>query len=208
MGGTVNAAPPFVALTGGLGAGKSTALQVLERLGAATLSTDAVVHELHGSAPVRDAVVARFGPEVAPGGVLDRAVLAERVFAADADGAGADREWLEQLLWPLVRQRVAQWRRANAAASVQVVEVPLLFESGSERLYDATIAIVSDERLRESRAHGRGQRAVAERERRQLSQQDKASRATYVVVNDGDLAELEAKLSAILVMLRRGWSQP
>ncbi len=200
--------PPFVALTGGLGAGKSTALEVLERLGAATISADRVVHELYRSPQVRDAVVARFGPEVAPGGVADRSAVAERVFAADAAGTGSDREWLEQLLWPLVRERVDQWRRANAGAAVQVVEVPLLFESGSEGLYDATIAVVADERLRELRTRGRRQRAVAGRERRQLSQEEKASRATYVVVNDGDLAQLEAKLSAILVMLQRGWSRP
>jgi dephospho-CoA kinase len=205
--------PPFVALTGGLGAGKSTALQILERLGAATISTDAVVHELYGSALVRDAVLARFGSHVAPGGVIDRAALAQRVFCADAGAAGDDREWLEQLLWPLVRQRVAEWRAATLAGRgappvALVVEVPLLFESGSEGMYDASIAVVADERLRGSRARDRDHRAIAQRERRQLSQQDKASRATYVVVNDGDLTELEAKLSAILVMLKGRWSQP
>ncbi len=204
--------PPFVGLTGGLAAGKSTALQILARLGAATISTDAVVHELYGSSTVRDAVVARFGPGVAPDGVVDRSALAQRVFAADAGGAGGDREWLEQLLWPLVRQRVDEWRVATLAGGASppaalVVEVPLLFESGSEGMYDATIAVVADERLRGSRAHDRDDRALTQRERRQLSQEDKASRATYVVVNDGDLAELEAKLSAILVMLKERWSQ-
>ena len=64
---------PFVGLTGGVGAGKSTALAELERLGAATLSTDAVVHDLYGSDEVRAAVVERFGPEVAPNGRVDRA---------------------------------------------------------------------------------------------------------------------------------------
>ena len=205
--------PPFVGLTGGLAAGKSTALQILARLGAATISTDAVVHELYGSQTVRDAVVARFGPRVAPDGVVDRAALAQRVFAADAGGPGGDREWLEQLLWPLVRQRVDEWRAATLAGGAPppvalVVEVPLLFESGSEGMYDATIAVVADGRLRESRAGSRDHRALAEREHRQLAQEDKASRATYVVVNDGDLAELEAKLSAILVMLKGRWSQP
>ncbi len=93
--------PPFVALTGGIGAGKSTALAALERLGAAVISSDAIVHELYGTDAVRDAVVARFGVEVAPDGVVDRGALAARAFATDAD-----RAWLEQLLWPLVRGRV------------------------------------------------------------------------------------------------------
>jgi dephospho-CoA kinase len=205
--------PPFVALTGGLGAGKSTALQILERLGAATISTDAVVHELYGSALVRDAVLARFGSHVAPGGVIDRAALAQRAFAVDAGAATGDREWLEQLLWPLVRQRVDDWRTAVTSAratppAALVVEVPLLFESGSEGMYDASIAILANDQVRAARVGKRNDRGLVERERRQLSQEDKASLATYVVVNDGDLAELETKLSAILVMLRRRWSQP
>src|SRR2546427_4968571 len=81
---------PLVGLTGGLGAGKSTALAALERLGAATLSTDAVVHELYDSDEVRDLVVGRWGPEVAPGGVVDRSAVAERAFAAPEE-----RAWLE-----------------------------------------------------------------------------------------------------------------
>jgi dephospho-CoA kinase len=192
--------PPFVALTGGLGAGKSTALAALERLGAAVTSSDAVVHELYGSAAVRDAVTARFGAEVAPGGVVDRAAIASRVFSNDDD-----RVWLEQLLWPLVGEQIAGWReRGNQLRPpprALVVEVPLLFEAGSDHLYDATIAVVADEALRETRAHARGHQAVAEREARQLTQQEKAARSTFVVTNDGSIEELESKLSAILAML-------
>ena len=105
------AAPPFVGLTGGIGAGKSEALAALARLGAATLSTDAVVHELYADPEVRDAVVARWGPDVAPGGAVDRAAVARHAFAAPAE-----RAWLEELLWPRVGARVAAWRAAEAAA--------------------------------------------------------------------------------------------
>jgi dephospho-CoA kinase len=199
-GGTVLAVPPFIALTGGIGAGKSTALAALERLGAAVTSSDAVVHELYGSDSVRDAVTARFGPEVAPDGVVDRGELAARVFASDAD-----RVWLEQLLWPLVRERIAGWReqavRQEPSPRALVVEVPLLHEAGSDHLYDATIAVVADEQLRTERALARGHRAVAERDLRQLSQQEKAARSTFVVVNDGTIEELEHKLSSILAKL-------
>jgi dephospho-CoA kinase len=199
-GGTVQAVPPFVGLTGGIGAGKSTALAALERLGASVLSTDAVVHELYRSEAVRDAVVARFGAEVAPDGVVDRGELAARAFAVDGDLG-----WLEGLLWPLVRECVDAWReqqmRATPAPRAAVVEVPLLFEGGSEGSYDATIAVIADEPVREARAQARGHRALAERDARQLSQKEKAARSTYVVVNDGDVQELEDKLSAILGML-------
>ena len=79
---------PFVGLTGGLGAGKSTALAALARLGAQVISSDAVVHDLYGDPDIRDAVFARFGPAVAPGGVVDRAELARAAFATDDDRAG------------------------------------------------------------------------------------------------------------------------
>src|SRR2546421_7706464 len=88
---------PFLGLTGGIGAGKSTALEVFERLGAATLSTDAVVHDLYQSDEVKAAVAERFGSSVAPDGGVDRAALAERAFAT-----AEDRAWLEGLLWPRV----------------------------------------------------------------------------------------------------------
>jgi dephospho-CoA kinase len=192
--------PPFVALTGGIGAGKSTALAALEHLGALVISSDAVVHELYASAAIRDAVCERFGADVAPDGVVDRAALAARVFASDAD-----RIWLEQLLWPAVHQRIADWRelsvRIDPPPRVLVVEVPLLFEAGSDRMYDATIAIIADEAVREERARERGHQALAQREARQLTQQEKAARSTFVVVNDGSVEELEAKLSAILAIL-------
>ena len=164
------------------------------------LSTDRVVHDLYESAEVRDAVTARFGESVAPGGVVDRAALATRAFAT-----AEDRAWLEGLLWPKVGQRVIDWREglqhASPAPRAAVVEVPLLFEAGMEGIFDATIAVLADEGLRAQRAGARGHRALEERSARQLSQQEKAQRATYVVVNDGTFEELEAKLSGVLEML-------
>lgn len=189
-------------MTGGIAAGKSTALAALERLGAAVLSTDAVVHELYATDEVRDLVVERWGDEVAPGGVVDRAAIAERVFA-DA----REREWLEGVLWPRVGARVAEFRERAAAQDppprAAVVETPLLFEAGMEGAYDATIAVVAPERLRAERAGARGHAAVAERTARQLSQEEKAARATYVVVNDGSVEQLEERLSDVLDKLNR-----
>jgi dephospho-CoA kinase len=196
------AAVPFVGLTGGLGAGKSTALAALGRLGAEVISSDAVVHELYEGAQLRDAVVARFGPQVAPGGVVDRAAVAERAFAT-----AEDRAWLEGLVWPLVGARVAQWleqaRAMSPAPRAAVVEVPLLFEAGLGDLYDATIAVVAQEGLRRERAAGRGHALVDERAARQLSQEEKAARATFVVRNDGSEQDLERELSCVLDKLHQ-----
>ena len=194
---------PFVGLTGGLGAGKSTALAALRELGAEVLSSDAVVHELYESPQLLAALTARFGPEIAPGGRLDREALAGRVFARQDD-----RAWLEGLVWPLVAERVAGWlaevRARQPPPRAAVVEVPLLFEAGLAGGYDATIAVVADERVRRERASARGHALVAEREQRQLSQADKARRATFVVRNDGSERGLALQLSAVLDKLVGG----
>jgi dephospho-CoA kinase len=194
------APPPFVGLTGGIGAGKSEALAALERLGAAVISTDRVVHELYGDPEVRAAVVARWGEEVAPGGRVDRSAVARHAFATDAE-----RHWLEGLLWPKVGERVAEWRAVEAqrepAPRALVVETPLLFEAGLEVNYDATIAIVADEAVRAERARARGHEALDERTARQLTQAQKAERATYAVENSGSLRDLEQELSGVLAKL-------
>jgi dephospho-CoA kinase len=191
---------PFVGLTGGLGSGKSEALRVLGELGVATLSTDAVVHELLASDELRDVVVARLGEEVAPDGALDRSLMAERVFGDD-DARG----WLEAELWPRVGQRVAEWKQEVDALDppppAAVVEVPLLFESGMEPVFDSTIAVIADEDVRAERAGARGHASVDERAGRQLSQQEKAQRADYTVRNDGSLEELRENLSRVLARL-------
>jgi dephospho-CoA kinase len=193
---------PFVGLTGGLGAGKSEALRALAELGAATMSTDAVVHELLTGEEMRDIVSERLGPEVAPGGRLDRSLIAERVFGDDEA-----RAWLEGELWPRVGQRVADWKQEvealDPAPPAAVVEVPLLFESGMEAAFDATIAVVADESVREERAGARGHTAVSERTGRQLSQAEKAERADFEVRNDGTLDELKQTLSQVLAKLER-----
>jgi dephospho-CoA kinase len=191
---------PWIGLTGGIGAGKSTALQALERLGAVCLSTDKVVHELYEAPEVLDAVAQRFGPGVIADGRVDRPGLARVAFASEEG-----RSWLEQLLWPRVGERVAAFRRqaeeADPAPRAAVVEIPLLFESESDHGFDATIAVIADEEVRARRAAGRGHEALSERAARQLSQQEKSQRATYTVVNDGTESELQDRLSAILDML-------
>lgn len=191
---------PFVGLTGGLGAGKSESLRALEELGAATLSTDAIVHELLASDELHDIVVARLGEEVARNGTLDRSLIAERVF-----GDEEARRWIEAELWPRVGTRVIEWRRQTEALDppprAMVVEVPLLFESGMEDVFDATIAVVADEDLRAERAGARGHAAVSERTGRQLSQREKAERADFEVRNDGTLGELRETLSRVLARL-------
>jgi dephospho-CoA kinase len=191
---------PFVGLTGGIAAGKSEALKALERLGAATLSSDEVVAELLTTGDVRDALIERFGDAVAPDGQIDRGAVAEIVFGEDEQ-----RKWLEGLLWPRVGGRIAEWReeqeRTDPRPRIAVVEVPLLFESGMEAVFDKTMAIVADESTRSERADARGHRGVESRTSRQLGQDEKARRADVVVRNDGSLDDLETALSSALATM-------
>jgi dephospho-CoA kinase len=161
------------------------------------------VHDLYASdAAVREAVTARWGPDIAPGGEVDRGAVARAAFADPRE-----RAWLEGLLWPRVGQRVARWRagldRADPPPRAAVVETPLLFEAGLEDAYDATIAVVADEVVRAERAAARGHRGVDERAARQLSQEEKAARATYVVANSGTVEQLELVLADVLEKLGR-----
>jgi len=156
-----------------------------------------VVHELYTTDEVRDAVVARWGPQVAPDGTVDRVAIARAAFATPED-----RAWLEGLLWPRVGARVAAWReevgRRQPPPAAAVVETPLLFEAGMDRIYDATVAVIADEDVRRERAAARGHHAVDERTARQLPQEEKAARATYVVANSGTIEELTLELSRVL----------
>jgi dephospho-CoA kinase len=197
----------LIGLTGGLGAGKSTVLRLLEQLGAATLSTDAVVHELYATPGVLAALRLRWGESVVVDGAADRPAIARRVFADPAE-----RIWLEGLLWPLVAERVTAFRdgvlRLRPPPPAGVVETPLLFEAGMDAAYDATIAVIADDQLRSQRAAARGHESLAARELRQLSQDEKARRATYVIHNSGTEADLELAVAALLARVSDASAAP
>jgi dephospho-CoA kinase len=184
-------------LTGGIAAGKSTALAAFERLGAATISSDAVVHELLDSEPLIGRLTERWGEEVAPGGRVDRNKIGGIVFA-DPDELG----WLESQIHPLVGERIGEWLGSlGDDVAIAVVEVPLLFEGEMAPVFDTTVAVVTSDDVRRARAEARGHTLVGEREARQLPQDEKADRAEHVIENDGTLEDLERRLSALVAKL-------
>lgn len=192
------ARPLTIGLTGGIAAGKSEALAAFARLGAATVSSDAVVHELLETEPMLPRLVERWGEEVAPEGRVDRDRIGSIVFAEPDE-----LKWLEGQIHPLVGQRIGTWLASLPAdAGLAVVEVPLLFESGMEKVFDTTVAVTASDEVRSERAQARGHALVDEREARQLAQDDKASRAEHVVENDGSIEDLERELSALVEKLR------
>jgi dephospho-CoA kinase len=187
----------LIGLTGGIAAGKSETLRAFERLGAETISTDEVAHDLLRSPEMRARLTERWGDEIAPGGEVDRAKVAEIVFERPEDLA-----WLESELHPLVGAQVVAWAGALPGdAQVAVVEVPLLFEAGMDGLFDAVVAVVAPDELRAQREQGRDLAALEGRSGRQLSQQEKAERATHVIVNDGSLDDLEASVAELVERL-------
>jgi dephospho-CoA kinase len=191
------AAPAFVGLTGAVASGKSEALAAFARLGAATLSTDAVTHELLDSSQVREQLVGRWGAAVLVDGRVEREKVGEIVFARPDQLA-----WLESVLHPLVGERVVEWRQSLPAETpLAVVEVPLLFEAGMEGVFDATVCVVADDSTRAARAGDRGTELLEGRSGRQLSQDEKAARATHVIRNDGSLAELEHQVARLMPAL-------
>ncbi len=192
------ARPLTIGLTGGIAAGKSEALAAFARLGAATISSDAVVHELLDGKPLLSRLTERWGGEVAPGGEVDRQAIGAIVFADPEE-----LKWLEAQIHPLVGERIGAWLAGlpEDGETVAVVEVPLLFESEMEAIFDTTVAVVSSDEVRRERALARGHALVDEREARQLAQGEKATRAEHVVENDGSIEDLERELSGLVAKL-------
>ncbi len=197
--------PIAVAITGGIGAGKSTALAAFRAHGAATVSSDEIVHHLLAADDaVRDALVDRFGSEIlGDDGRPDRAAIGRRVF-----GDPEALAWLEALLHPLVSAEYLQWREQLAgladAPDICVTEVPLLYEVGAEDRFDAVVVITAPRQLREQR------RRVPrdDRDDRLLPEKEKVRRADYHYVNTGTYEDLDAWVIDTMAEIRRRASDP
>lgn len=176
--------PVTVAITGGIAAGKSEALAAFARHGAATASSDEVVHELlAGDEEVRAAVRERWGDDA----VGDRRRIGEIVFADPAE-----LQWLEQLLHPRTRAAVDAWL-AQVEAPLAAVEIPLLYETGAEDRFDAVVLITAPAGVRQARRN-----AFADREARLIPDEEKERRADFVYVNDGSLDDLDAFVRRVM----------
>jgi dephospho-CoA kinase len=194
------ARPIAVAITGGIGAGKSEALAAFARHGAAVISSDDIVHRLlQEDEPVREALRERFGDAVfGENGEVDRSTIAEIVFA--------DREaldWLEGLLHPLVVDEYLSWRERLAELDdpprVSATEVPLLYEVGGEDRFDAVVVVTAPPKVRDARSEV----AAEQREPRLLPDPVKIAQADFAYVNDGSLEKLDDFVQAVLRELMR-----
>ena len=190
--------PIAVAITGGIGAGKSTALASFRRHGAATVSSDEIVHHLVATDPeVKEKLVERLGEEILDeDGAPDRERIAIRVFK-DPDAL----DFLEKLLHPLVSQEYMTWREQLAALpnppAVCVTEVPLLYEVGADKRFDKVVVVTAPTKLREARRGG----WQDDREARLIPDREKARRADFTYVNTGTPDELDAWVAGVMATL-------
>jgi dephospho-CoA kinase len=184
--------PLAVALTGGIAAGKSEALAAFARHGAATASSDAIVHDLlaHDD-EAREAIRRRWGDDA----VGDRTRIGELVF-----GNAAELDWLEQLLHPRVVRAQRAWfdelEQRDEPPALAVVEIPLLYETGGEERFDAVVVVTAPPALRAQR-----RTAFADREARLVPEDEKVRRADFAYVNDGTLEELDAFVASVVERL-------
>lgn len=185
----------LIALTGGIGCGKSSAARFFEARGFAVRDADRIVREVVlPASDVISAAVGRWGPEVLNGkGELDRAKIAAIIF-----GEAGERRWLEQLVHPRV---TAVWQAEVAAAPERrwLVEVPLLYEAGLEKGFDFVITVGATERVQIARliARGMSQAQAGQRIASQLPLAIKLQSAHAVLWNDGTPAFLEAQVDAL-----------
>jgi len=190
----------IVGLTGGMGCGKSTALELFRKEGFRTVESDRIVRDLlEGDAEVRESIRAHFGTGVfGKDGTIDRSALGARVFSDDGH-----LRWLEGLLHPRVR---AAWRAKVAAEPEKdwMVEIPLLFEKKLEKIFDCVISIVASDSVAWERLKSKGlsEETIQARKSRQLSAQEKAQRADFVILNDGSASFLKSQVEMCSQQLR------
>jgi dephospho-CoA kinase len=193
--------PIAVAVTGGIGAGKTETLKAFARHGAAVISSDEIVHGLlREDAEVKQAIVERWGRGVlGPDGEIDRGSVGQIVFA-DRD----ELTWLEALLHPRVAAAYMRWREELARLpdppAVCVTEIPLLYETGSEERFDAVVAVTASTEARVSRSI---RPDFGLREQRLIPDEEKLRRADFAYVNDGSLEELDAFVADVMATLER-----
>jgi dephospho-CoA kinase len=185
-----------VAITGGLSCGNSTVCQIFQDLGLETVSADLIVHDLLNNAPrTYRAVVDLLGEAIVVDGHLDKSLIGAIVFSSPKD-----LQALEKILYPLVHESIEKaYQKASRDPSINlfVAEAPLLFEGGTEALYEKIIAVVADEEYTRERFIHKTGKDKNEYERRmsmQLSPEEKASRANFVIINNGNLKDLQKQV--------------
>jgi dephospho-CoA kinase len=185
-----------VGLTGGIGAGKSTVADLFSQKGAVVIRSDELARQvIEPQTPGFQQVIDRFGKDLVNSeGYIDRAKLAQIVFKDDA--ALKD---LENIIHPLVRSKTNQIIDQHTSETIIVNEIPLLLEKKMESLFDFLVIVISSEKNRLERLAQRGLTAeqATARMAKQVSDEERKAAADFLIVNDGNLDQLEADVEKI-----------
>ena len=185
-----------VGLTGGIGAGKSTVADLFSQKGAVVIRSDELARQvIEPQTPGFQQVIDRFGKEfVNSEGYIDRAKLAQIVFHDDA--ALKD---LENIIHPLVRSKTNQIIDQHTSETIIVNEIPLLLEKNMESLFDFLVIVISSEKNRLERLAQRGltTEQASARMAKQVSDDERKAAADFLIVNDGNLDQLDADVEKI-----------
>jgi dephospho-CoA kinase len=184
-----------IAITGSLAAGKSTVGRILQEYGAYVVDADEIVHSLLSpNTPIGQKVIELLGSQIVAGNQIDRKKISEIVFSDQQKLRN-----LEKILHPAVKQEIdRRFDRVknNPSYKFFVAEVPLLYEAGMQQDFDAVIAVVVDEETAKRRFPKDSH--FAKRQARQHPSIDKASRADFVITNNGDLNVLRSSIATIV----------
>jgi dephospho-CoA kinase len=185
-----------VGLTGGIGAGKSTVADLFSKRGAVVIRSDELARQvIEPQTPGFKQVTSRFGNEIVNDeGNIDRAKLAQVVFNDDV--ALKD---LENIVHPLVRERTNQLMSEQTSETIIVNEIPLLLEKKMESLFEFLVIVISNEKNRLERLSQKGvsEDQAKARMAKQVNDQERKAAADFLIVNDGNLDQLEADVEKI-----------
>ncbi len=193
-----------IAITGGVASGKSTVCRIFEDLGAYVVNADTLVHKLlTPSTALGQQVIQILGSDIVRDGKISRRIIAEKVFKDPKQ-----LKELEKLLHPAVLKEIEERFVAiseKGTYTAFVVEIPLLFEIGSESFYDVIVAVLADEAISRNRFEQAGfqKEEYDRRMRRQMNPEQKALKAHYTIVNNGSLDALRKQVISLYQTIQK-----
>lgn len=184
-----------VALTGGIGSGKSTVAEIFEELGALVIDSDQLAREvIERGTSGYDAVLSRFGDSILKEGEIDRSALGAIVFADDKA-----RKDLEAIIHPLVRERSEKIASRAGDSRIVINQIPLLVETSGAKRFDIVITVEADLEIRRERLRARGMKdyEISKRISAQASDEERKAIANIVITNNGSLDELTREVERV-----------
>jgi dephospho-CoA kinase len=185
-----------VALTGGIGSGKSLVGEILEELGALVIDSDQLAREvIERGSPGYEEVVTAFGDSILSEGQIDRSKLAAVVF-----NESDLRKKLESIIHPLVREAAEKLARKLPSGAILINQIPLLVESDGAKRFDYVVTVSADEEIRRERLRLRGLKdyEITQRMAAQVSDSQREKIANYTIRNDGSIDELTRAVEALM----------